>query len=906
MREHLATLLDDFRRYGGDIAVVRYQGNRRRVTTYGQIARLAGRFAALLVQRGIGPGDRVLLWAENSAEWIAAFHGCLLRGVLAVPLDANGAAEFAARVAADVNPSLAIGDAALVTQLPTGIPRMAFEDWPSTLPDDHAGPIAGLSADTPLEILFTSGTTGDPKGIVLTHGNVLASMDPIERASQPYLRYERLIHPLRILHTLPLSHVFGQTMGLWVPSIYRAELHFENRLVAPRIVETIRRERISVLAAVPRVHALLKAHLESILPGVADRIAAVGQNAKSVGVGRRWWRSRDVHRAFGLKFWALISGGGALPGPLEAFWNAVGLVVVQGYGMTETTALITLNHPFHVAQGTIGKPLAGREVKLGPDGEVLVRGAAISHATWSGGALHPRTSEWLATGDLAETEPTGELRFLGRKSEVIVTAAGLNLHPEDLEAAIELEPGVTACAVIPMETADGPEAVAVMAMRGQNGQAAVAIEHANTRLAEFQRLRRWVVWPEPDLPRTSTGKVRRKDVAAGLARIQSATAGNGHAHNGNRNGTGNGHRNGNENGNGSKSNGASSDWLLALIAQVSGEVPLGGGDELHLTEDLHLDSLGRVQLTAAIEERAGIATENGLWDQVQTIGDLRHLVNAGLDRVQTAPAIYGAPSFPRPLAKTVQSLPASPPQPAVAPPPPANYVYPHWPWRLPFRWLRIAFIEAVMRPLVWLLNKPKVVATCPLDAAESMLLVANHVTSYDAPLLEYALPAAIRRRIAVAMSGEMLEDYRHFRKADRRTVEARFFLPGPLFYFLVTALFNVFPLPRQRDFQRSFAHAGEALDKGMHVLLFPEGARSAEGELARFRPGIGLLIKQSSAPVLPMAIRGLGELKSGRRGWFRSGTVEVRVGQPMRFASDESEASITVRLHAAVEKLLGE
>jgi long-chain acyl-CoA synthetase len=225
---------------------------------------------------------------------------------------------------------------------------------------------------------------------------------------------------------------------------------------------------------------------------------------------------------------------------------------------------------------------------------------------------------------------------------------------------------------------------------------------------------------------------------------------------------------------------------------------------------------------------------------------------------------------------------------------------------LPFRWLRIAFIEAVMRPLVWLLNKPKVVANGPLDATEPMLIVANHVTSYDGPLLEYALPAAIRRRIAVAMSGEMLEDYRHFRNADRGTVDARFFLPGPLFYFLVTALFNVFPLPRQRDFQRSFAHAGEALDKGMHVLLFPEGARSAEGELARFRPGIGLLIKQSSAPVLPMAIRGLGELKSGRRGWFRSGTVEVRVGQPMRFASVESEASITVRLHAAVEKLLGE
>jgi long-chain acyl-CoA synthetase len=918
MRDHLATLLDEFRGYGREIAVVRYQGNRRRATTYGEIARLAGRFAALLIQRGIGPGDRVLLWAENSAEWIAAFHGCMLRGVLAVPLDSNGTAEFAARVAADLNPSLAIGDTALVTQLPTGIPQMAFEDWPSALPEQEAGSIAGLSAETPLEILFTSGTTGDPKGIVLTHGNVLASVYPIEQASQSYLRYERLIHPLRILHTLPLSHVFGQTMGLWVPPIYRAELHFENRLVAPRIVETIRRGRISVLAAVPRVHALLKTYLESTLHGLAERAPGASGPAKGVGVLRRWWRFRDVHRAFGLKFWALISGGGALPGPLENFWNAVGLVVVQGYGMTETTALITLNHPFHVTQGTIGKPLAGREVKLAPDGEVLVRGAAISHTTWSGGALHSRTAEWLATGDLAQTEPTGELRFLGRKSEVIVTAAGLNLHPEDLESAIEQEPGVVACAVVPMETADGPEPIAVLAMREQNGQAGAVIEHANTRLAEFQRLRRWVVWPEPDLPRTSTGKVRRNVVAAGLAQLQAAATANG------QNGNGNGNHHGSRNGIGSKA--ASSDWLLTLIVQISGEDPPGTGDELHLTEDFHLDSLGRVQLAAAIEERTGIATENGLLDQVQTLGDLRRLLASSPEHAQSAAQKLRSPSFPRPAVERMgnhkpQSA-SAPPQPLAVPhpsaetagiqepqfpPPPfAHYLYPHWPWWLPIRWLRIAFVEAVVRPLVWLLSNPSVVESGPLDTAEPMLIVANHVTSFDGPFLEYALPPAIRRRIAVAMSGEMLEDYRHFRNADRLTVEARFFLPGPLFYFLVTALFNVFPLPRQRDFQRSFAHAGEALDKGMHVLLFPEGMRSAEGQLARFRPGIGLLVKQSSAPVLPVAIRGLGELKTGSRGWLRSGTVEVRIGQPMRFAPRQSEANITAQLHAAVERLLNE
>jgi long-chain acyl-CoA synthetase len=943
MRDHLATLLDDFRRYDGEIAVVRHQGNRRGVTTYGEIARLAGRFASLLVARRIGSGDRILIWAENGAEWIAAFHGCLLRGVLAVPLDANGAADFAARVAADVNPSLAVGDAVLMNQLPAGIPSIRFEDWGALLPEQESGPIATLSAETPLEILFTSGTTGDPKGIVLTHGNVLASVGPIEAASQSYLRYERLIHPLRILHTLPLSHVFGQTMGLWVPQIYRAELHFESRLVASRLVETIRRERISVLAAVPRVHALLKTYLESTLPGLAERAARLGTNAKRSGVVRRWWMFRDVHRAFGLKFWALISGGGALPGALENFWNAVGLVVVQGYGMTETTALITLNHPFHVARGTIGKPLAGREVKLGPDGEVLVRGAAISHATWSGGALHPRTNEWLATGDLAQTEPTGELRFLGRKSEVIVTAAGLNLHPEDLEAAIEQEPGVVAVAVVPTETPNGPEPVAVMAMRGSNGQAAAAIEHANARLAEYQRLRRWVVWPEPDLPRTSTGKIRRKVVAADLARLQAAAAGNGHHANGNHNG--NGGSNGNGKSNGSKS--PPTDWLLTLVAQISGEVPLGAGDELLLTEDLHLDSLGRVQLAAAIEERLGIATKDGLLDHVQTLGELRGLLGTSTEHEQAAAeqATVSQPAPHLPLNEgdhgsarieaengtaTVLNSAKAATDPSAglglghglvglgsegrdfevreartdAAPPAEKYVYPHWPWWTPVRWLRIAFVEAVMRPLVWLLSNPTVVRPAAVDGREPMLIVANHVTSVDAPLLEYALPPEIRHRIAVAMSGDMLEDYRHFRDADRLKVEAKFFLPGPLFYFLVTALFNVFPLPKQRDFQRSFSHAGEALDHGMHVMLFPEGIRSAEGTLARFRPGIGLLVKQSSAPVLPMALRGLGELKRAGRGWFRSGTVEVRVGEPMRFSPTESEAAITEQLYAAVERLL--
>jgi len=923
VREHLATLLDDFRKHESEIAVVRYQGVRRRQTTFGELAHMAGRFGALLEDRGIGEGDRVLLWAENGAEWIAGFYGCMLRGVIVVPLDAFGNAEFAARVAADVRPRLAIGDASLLAKLSgigtqgsesrdqepetreqnSAIPSLSFEEWGSSLPLREAGHIPGLSRETPLQILFTSGTTGDPKGIVHTHGNVLASVGPIEEAAQKYLRYEKYVHPLRFLHTLPLSHVFGQTMGLWIPPIFAAEVHFETRLVAPRLIETIKRERISVLAAVPRVMALLKAHLENIIPNLQARVAG----SRGMKAWKRWWVFRDVHRTLGIKFWALISGGGALAGPLEQFWNALGFVVVQGYGMTETTALITLNHPFHVASGTIGKPLPGREVKIGPDGEVLVKGPMISNATWSGGQLRQREDEWLATGDLAEKEATGELRFMGRKSETIVTSAGVNVHPEDLEGALEEQPEIAASAVVPLDTSTGPEPCAVLAVRGGEREAAKAVERANTRLAEFQRLRRWMIWPEPDLPRTSTGKVRRKAVAEWVAE-RSIEMGIPSA-----------------NGAGRSQSTKRGDWLYTMVSEIAGEYP-AGGDDLRLNEDFHLDSLGRVQLAAALEERMTDAPRGGSVDAARTLGDLRELVTAVRVSESSARAFETAgqgPLLPQASYRVRQNEPAqdsadsqsagpgrldngtfaesAESQARKTAPEKADFIYPRWPWWPPVQWLRSAFLELVAQPFVWFLGNPRITRPDNLQAGEPMLIVCNHVTAYDGALVEYALPGEMRRRTAAAMLGEMLEDFRHFRNPDT----GRFMLFGPAAYWLVTALYNVFPLPRRRDFQRSFAHAGEALDRGYNVLVFPEGTRSDAGELARFKPGIGILVRQAHAAVLPVAIRGMGELKRRGRGWFRSGNIEVCIGEPLRFGPLDSEGAITERLHAAVAELLG-
>lgn len=889
MRAHLATYLDDFDRLGREstrnIAVVQVKGVRRHATTYAELASMARRFAALLIEREIAAGERVLLWAENSAEWIAVFYGCLMRGVVIVPLDAAGSPSFAQKIIAEVTPRLIVGDAALLAQLPVELPcpRLMLEDLPAALPQSEAPAADGLNHETTLQILFTSGTTGDPKGIVITHGNVLSSIGPIEKGAKPYMHFEWLIHPLRILLTLPLSHVFGQTMGLWIPPILRSELHLENKLVASRIIGHIKRERISVLAAVPRVFALLKAQLEIDSPGLATKLAA----STGLKAWQRWWRFRKIHRQLGLKFWAFVSGGGALNAELEKFWSGLGLLVIQGYGMTESTALITLNHPFRVSRGTIGKAMPGREIRIAPDGEILVKGSMISGATWSGGRVMPRADEWLATGDLAERLPTGEFKFLGRKSEVIVTSAGLNLHPEDLEAAFENDAAVAAVAVLPLEMPNGPEPCAVLALRGDGHETAAILARANSQLAEFQQLRHARIWPEPDLPRTSTGKVRRKFLTEWLAGAESSphqaeVAASEHA-----------------------------DWLITIITSLTGTPPAATDDAARLVEDLGLDSLARVQLAAAIEERLGLGSNSAEIANARTLGEMRKLATSNSLPAEAA-SVSSTPPTHAGLFHTQAHAPGAPSEATLAPQTvdpdlqlDANvtrYIFPRWPWRWPVHWLRVLFIECIMRPLVWFLAAPRVVRTKFPLPAEPMLIVSNHVTEFDGPLVMHALPGKLRRHIAAAMMGEMLESYRHFR--DPETAGIRFDLFGPLKYLLVTALFNVFPLPRYRNFQQSFDHAGRAMDRGFNILIFPEGTRSKTGALAHFRGGIGLLVKQANAAVLPVALHGLWALRTRKKRWFRSGEIEVHVGKPIQFSALDSEAEITARLEAEVARLL--
>lgn len=858
MRPHLATLVADFRRYDEQLAVVTHRGNRRFSSSYADLARLCGRCAHAFDEGGLQPGDRVLLWGSNSVEWVAAFFGCILRGIVAVPLDAAGSLEFAQRVVAEVQPRLLVGDLALLQQLDGGIPRLGFAGMPSSLPSPDYRPWPGLSRDTPLQIIFTSGTTGEPKGIVHTHGNVLASLDPLEKEIGKYLRYERFVHPLRILHTLPLSHVFGQFMGLWVPPLLVAEVHFEDRLQAPRLARLIKQERISVLAAVPRVLDLLREWVEAEFPGLRESVAA----ARGEPIAKRWWRFRALHRRLGFKFWAFVSGGATLPADLESFWTTVGFALVQGYGMTETTALVTLNHPFKIARGSIGKPLAGREVQIGADGEILVRGDSIASQVWQHGGLQARDSGWLATGDLATRNAQGELIFAGRKSDVIVTAAGLNIHPQDLEAVLRRQPGLRDCLIVGYDSSAGPAPAAVLISDGADDALQSAVDGANRELAAFQQIRYWLRWPQPEFPRTTTGKVLRRQVQSWA---QPSLAGGGFAIV------------------------DPSDRLLEVLRRLGAAKQVVTSSD-RLAEDLRLDSLAMVQLQSTLETEFALELDDAVWGQVRTVGDLRGLLSQG-------PHEHGLPSgsvtaSSMAVAEAAEGAPERLP---VIPSKNNGAVFPRWPWWPAIHWVRIGFLEGVMRPLLWLMLAPRIAPRVPL--ARPSLLIANHLTAFDVPVVLYALTGNDRDHVAVAMSGQLLTGWRRGRAERHRLVNVL----TPLAYWLVSALFNVFPLPRGAGLRQSFAHAGEAMDKGYHVLVFPEGRRSRDGRLQAFEPGIGLLAQESEVPVQPILVQGLKRLKGEK--WPDRGMVTVRLGEPLTMEPGEEPQSFKRRLEAAMAAL---
>src|SRR2546430_2180876 len=602
-RHSLLEYFDNFLQLGRESAYIQRRGYRTVRWTYRHVAETAFQFARELEKRGIEKGDRVLIWGPNSAEWVATFFGCALRGVIVAPMDDAAAPDFALRVHQQVNAKLLVCSR---QHAQPSIPALILEDLPKTLAHYSSAPFepAAINAQDTLEIVFTSGATAEPKGVVITHGNVLANIEPLETEIRKYSKYERLVHPIRFLNLLPLSHVFGQFLGIFLPQLMGATVIFHDTLNPSEVIAVIRRQRVSVLVAVPRLLQSLKEKIERNLEeqGKLEDFERRFETARGKPFLRRWWILRSVHRQLGWKFWAFISGGAALDVQTEEFWGRLGYAVIQGYGLTETASIISVNHPFRLGKGSIGKVLAGREVKLAPDGEILVRGGGVASGYWHGRDLQPIAGAqgWYPTGDIGELDAEGNLYFKGRKKDVIVTPAGMNVYPEDLEAALLRQPEVRLCVVIPLPRNGNAEACAVLILRDRDLDPAPIVKRANERLTEYQRINSWFVWPEKDFPRTSTQKPRTNLIQ------QTVQA--------------------------EMTNKASDHGIAGPLRELIARVSRHSGSELspqaNLETDLNLSSLDRVELPGALEDRYQIDLSETRFPAVNTAAALERILRS--------------------------------------------------------------------------------------------------------------------------------------------------------------------------------------------------------------------------------------------------------------------------------------
>jgi long-chain acyl-CoA synthetase len=493
---------------GNDREYVVYDDGWRGWTyRYADIARMALALASRLRAHGISKGDTVMIWSESRPGWIAAFWGCLLAGVVLVPVEPQASPSLFQRIEEKVQPRIILlGDLVAGPQGTSRTPVWRLREIETAPQQAPQEPVA-LKGDDIAEIVFTSGTTAEPKGVLMTHRNLAASLRPLEDQVAPYRRYFRLLAPLRVLNLLPMSHLFGQAVAMFLVPLVPASVAFVTSTTPEEIARQIRTRRMCALISVPKF-------LEVLRDFVVHRFPWARNAAKATGLWPlRWWRFRAVHRLFGWRFCCFVVGGAPLPAELEQFWSNLGFVVAQGYGLTETAPIISFSHPFHVQPGTTGKPLGDIQVKIAEDGEVLVRGDNVTpgYFRFPSETAAAFQEGWFRTGDIGELTAEGDLVIRGRKKEIIVTPEGLKVFPEDVESTLNRIQGVCESAVI------GKEGVHAVLVLEPGIKSEDIVRQANQQLEPHQRIRSVSLWTQGELPRTSTThKLRRAEIAAAL------------------------------------------------------------------------------------------------------------------------------------------------------------------------------------------------------------------------------------------------------------------------------------------------------------------------------------------------------------------------------------------------------
>ncbi len=823
--------------------------------TYGQLGEAAWQGAGVLRQLGIGAGERVALMSENRPEWGLSYFAIVLSGASAVPLDRELmlaevvnlvkvsrarvivlSRKVAERLAGEADLAVPIGegegDATVVWSPAHGafggwLPQqglnckvLAFDELLAE-PDVSVGAIqSDAKGDTLASLIFTSGTTGTPKGVMLSHKNLTSMTSKLSSLFTLY-KHDKL------LSVLPLHHTLEFSAGFLMPLMHGASIDYLEELEADSLARALEDEGVTGMVGVPALWQLLE---RKIYKNVSDAGVLVEKAFDSIVDLNRSLRDKlpwdfgtgkvlffPVHRKLGGRMRLLISGGSALPPETLKSFRGLGFNLYEGYGMTESSPVLTVTRPGDKSiPGSVGRALPGIDVKIDqPDasgvGEVIAKGPNVMSGYFENPEATAQTIQngWLHTGDLGRIDDDGNLYIVGRKKEMILGASGENIYPDELEEVLRDSKYIKEMSVVGLPAGNivgpGLETVAALVVPeyDQNGMEREAVRDAvrehikkiGKTLPLYKRPKVVHLW-DYDLPKTASRKVRRRDVVKELQRLERAAKGGAEAKQLSVGGEGGG------------------TWLFDLLADVSQKKRGGITAETRLDE-LGFDSLMFTELSVALEAAGVNLPDPQELLGLETVADVEKLVTRlGAKSRSEKPKRERLRREKEAEDKRDDDIDV--PAPLVA--------------------LGRKALRGGMRALYERVLDTGIYGGAQVPPFGGYIVAANHASHLDTGLVKYALGEQGDVLVALAAKDYFFED------------------PVRRMYF--ENFTNVVPMERHGSLRESLRLAGDVIRDGYILLIFPEGTRSETGVMTDFKPSLGYLAMTNKCGILPMYLSG--------------------------------------------------
>src|SRR3989338_706588 len=787
----LISLIQELRKKEG-IAIIKYTGYRHFSYTNNEIYQKACKFASYLTKKGIEKKDCIFIWGQNSPEWVVAFLGCIIKGVIAVPIDTHHTTEFIEKIQKQVKAKLLVKSSTLLNP-EFKIKTETLENLFYTL--DSIKPIEPKECkeEDIVEIVYTSGTTGDPKGVVLTHKNLCANLLGLQLIVKPF-------NNMRVLSVLPLSHLFEQMIGLLFPLQIGAKIIYPPMLKPTLILDMVEKEKISMFLTVPRM-------LEGITREIENNYGQLFQpsiTASSIpGLNKILFA--PIRKKFrSIKY--IVSGGAPLDPEIENIWQKIGIPILQGYGLTETSPILTYSLPDLRKIGSVGKPMAGVEIKITEEGEIFVKGENVFSGYYKNKEKTKKSfvDGWFKTGDLGEFDKEEFLFLHGRSKDMIKTSLGINVYPEEIENILKKEKGIRDACIIGIPTLKGEQIHAVLLLG--KGNPAEIISETNKHLDESQRIDDYSVWPLADFPRTPTMKIKKFEILEQITKKEKIEQ---------------------------KQN---TTPVQEIISRFTSKKILPTS---RIGIDLGLSSLDRVELASKLEQEFFLEIDENELTQETIISQIEELVK----------------SSKKESLKKIR----------------------RWTRNKIINVIRLLLNNVLIYPIIWIFCRKTVIGEENVYGLKTpVIIVANHESHFDAPVILMSIPFYLKKRIAAAAWEEYFTQ-----KSEKWYVPIL-----QLFtYNFATILFNVYMFPQTKGFRKSLRYSGELIDNNWNILIFPEGQRN-KGKMTPFKQGIGFLAKEMKIPIIPIKLEGLSNILPAKKFFPSFGKVKVKIGTPLQFTTE--------------------